>query len=417
MGHWIAINSAWYATKASTAAIKSLQERVQACYHLPDTMNNDQALQQFRVRSDRLKIHDSERQELIEDLRPFVVVLIDADGDGYMFKDNFLNQNEKGGELAADELLAGVRLHLSDVSAGLSDVDIKVCAYANFNGLEKACKNRHMKATASLRLFATGFSGRHPLLDFVDVGAGKERADNKIRELLTFYTNQAQCMHILLGIAHDAGYVPFLQRFAADRSQWDTMTLLEGYQVNMAMEELRFCRRLKLPSVFVQAPSSTMNQTSSAPINQTHFAQKPDLISLIVTGGRLADSYKLVQTSFDCTEEMRGPMLTNEHGFRYDKPLNVTKEMVQSIEAQKLCPHLYVAGFCNGCACEKHLSISIDRSMWDALWVISRRTRCANRDLEDSECKDTRCIFGHGTKAEQNLRALRLAQWQSMRKP
>ena len=92
-----------------------------------------------------------------------------------------MNQNEEGGKLAADELLAGVRLHLSDVSADLSDVDIKVCAYANFNGLEKACKDRHMKATASLRLFVTGFTGRHPLLDFVDVGAGKERADNKIR--------------------------------------------------------------------------------------------------------------------------------------------------------------------------------------------------------------------------------------------
>ena len=29
-------------------------------------MNNDQALQQFRVRSDRLKLHDLERKELIE---------------------------------------------------------------------------------------------------------------------------------------------------------------------------------------------------------------------------------------------------------------------------------------------------------------------------------------------------------------
>ncbi|KAL9631109.1 MAG: hypothetical protein Q9204_004390 [Flavoplaca sp. TL-2023a] len=349
----------------------------------------------------------------VQNLRPFVVVLIDADADGYMIT---LNQNEKGGELAADELLAGIRLHLSDVSAYLSDVDIKVCAYANFNGLEKACKNRHMKATASLRLFATGFTGRHPLLDFVDVGAGKERADNKIRELLNFYTNQAQCMHFFLGIAHDAGYVPFLKRFAADRSQWDTMTLLEGYQVNPAMEQLRFCRRLKLPSVFVQSPSSTMNQTTSAPLNQTHFAQKPELINLIVTGGRLADSYKLMQTSFDCTKEMLGPILTNEHGFRYDKPLHVSKEMLQSMEAQKWCPHLYVAGFCNGCAREKHLSITIDRSMWDALWVISRRTRCPTKNLDESDCKDTRCIFGHGQKAEQNLRALRLAQWQSMRK-
>ncbi|KAL9007352.1 MAG: hypothetical protein Q9180_009685, partial [Flavoplaca navasiana] len=229
------------------------------------------------------------------------------------FKDTFLNENEAGGHLAADELLAQVRLHLNDVSADLSNVDIKVCAYANFNGLEIACKNRHMKATASLRLFATGFTGRHALLDFVDVGAGKERADHKIRALLNFYINQAQCMHLLLGISHDAGYVPFLHDFAADRSQWDTMTLLEGYQVHPAMEKLGFRRKLKLPSVFVQAPSSTMNQTPSAPMNQTSLPQKTEIISLVVTGGRLAGSFKLIDTSLNCTKEMLGPILTNEH--------------------------------------------------------------------------------------------------------
>ena len=243
---------------------------------------------------------------------------------------------------------------------------------------------------------------------------------------------QAQCMHFLLGIAHDAGYVPFLQRFAADRSQWDTVTLLEGYQVNPAMEKLRFCRRLKLPSVFVQAPSSTtnqttsapmnqttsspMNQTPSAPVHQTAFAQKAEIINLIVKGGRLDGSHKLIETSFKCAEEMLGPVLTNEHGFRYDRTLHVPNDVLEWTEAQKWCPRLFVAGFCNGCAYESHKSISIDRSMWDALWVTSRRTRCPTRDLEDSECKDSRCIFGHGTKAEQNLRALRLAQWHSMRK-
>lgn len=48
-------------------------------------MNNDHALQQFRVRSDRLKLHDSERQELIEvtlnhmfDIHHALVILTDV---------------------------------------------------------------------------------------------------------------------------------------------------------------------------------------------------------------------------------------------------------------------------------------------------------------------------------------------------
>ncbi|KAL8874963.1 MAG: hypothetical protein Q9198_006615, partial [Flavoplaca austrocitrina] len=160
-----------------------------------------------------------------------------------------------------------------------------------------------------------------------------------------------------------------------------------------------------------------MNQTTAAPMDQTPFAQTTEIINLLVTGGRLDGSHKLIETSFKCAEEMLGPILTNEHGFRYDKTLHVPKDVLMLTEAQKWCPQLYVAGFCNGCACENHKSVSIDRSMWDALWVISRRTRCPTKNLDDSDCKDTRCIFGHGTKAEQNLRALRLAQWQSMRKP
>lgn len=61
-------------------------------------------------------------------------------------------------------------------------LDIVVRAYANIKSLQSACvRNGKMKSGASLSLFAQGFTQRRALFDFVDAGAGKEEADNKIR--------------------------------------------------------------------------------------------------------------------------------------------------------------------------------------------------------------------------------------------
>ena len=61
-------------------------------------------------------------------------------------------------------------------------MDVMVRAYANLKGLAQACvQSRKMRHSADLNLFAVGFTKRQALFDIVDVGAGKERADNKIR--------------------------------------------------------------------------------------------------------------------------------------------------------------------------------------------------------------------------------------------
>ena len=142
--------------------------------------------------------------EYDQNRKGYVLVLIDADGDGYIvrlhrssrctssahlttkFRHAFLNKDEAGGRLAADELLARVKEYLQNLNLEVENTDVVVRAYANVRGLGKACvKNDLMRPTADLGLFANGFTGRHPLFDFVDVGVGKERADHKIRGTFT----------------------------------------------------------------------------------------------------------------------------------------------------------------------------------------------------------------------------------------
>lgn len=55
-----------------------------------------------------------------------------------------------------------------------------------------------------------GFTQAKASFDFIDVGHGKERAMEKIKELTRFHLKNQNCKQILLGISHDAGYAPFL---------------------------------------------------------------------------------------------------------------------------------------------------------------------------------------------------------------
>lgn len=68
-------------------------------------------------------------------------------------------------------------------TAGLSDTfDIFVKAFANVDGLGRALeRDGRLINTTQLRAFITGFNTRKAYFDFVDVGSGKERADNKLR--------------------------------------------------------------------------------------------------------------------------------------------------------------------------------------------------------------------------------------------
>lgn len=64
----------------------------------------------------------------------------------------------------------------------VDNTDIVVRAYANTKGLGRALRrDSKMRGNSDLASFARGFTQRQGLFDFVDVGSGKEEADEKIR--------------------------------------------------------------------------------------------------------------------------------------------------------------------------------------------------------------------------------------------
>ena len=72
-------------------------------------------------------------------------------------------------------------LSLGESIEDAKTVPVMVKAYANLSGLAQACvRDKELASVVDMVQSWIGFSRRYPLFDFVDVGFGKEEADNKL---------------------------------------------------------------------------------------------------------------------------------------------------------------------------------------------------------------------------------------------
>lgn len=99
-----------------------------------------------------------------------------------IFHHNFLKQGEAGGQAAAitieTAVLAWAREHIPDTP---SDTKIVVRLYANVRVVAEACaKAGIVEHPTRVFEFIRAFNSANPLFDFVDVGAAKDAADEKV---------------------------------------------------------------------------------------------------------------------------------------------------------------------------------------------------------------------------------------------
>ncbi|KAI0539411.1 hypothetical protein GGR58DRAFT_239005 [Xylaria digitata] len=152
-----------------------------------------------------------------QERKPFVLVIVD--GDGYIFKDDFLQQGAEGGSRAAQYLNDVIKKSLH--GKGLEHCDVMIRIYANLANLSRIL-SKYGLATPdkrSLSPFVANFNRSYGLMDFVDAGELKENADFKIRALLNLYADNFQCKHIYFAACHDVGYLSDLTRFRGDRNR------------------------------------------------------------------------------------------------------------------------------------------------------------------------------------------------------
>ena len=103
-----------------------------------------------------------------------------------IFEDALIQKGENGGREAAGYLWTAVREHVRYNYPDLSsEYKIVTRLYANLKGLGETCRKAGIVEDAStVEDFARGFTGSKQLFDFVDVGSGKDRADEKISGML-----------------------------------------------------------------------------------------------------------------------------------------------------------------------------------------------------------------------------------------
>jgi len=109
--------------------------------------------------------------------KPYVLVIVDANRYHFIR----MNEGERGGEYIADMLVAMVKERIKSFGKDFEQCDIVVETYANTEGLGQALVARgQVRSIDELRLFYTGFVCRQRMFAHVDVGRGKETADQKI---------------------------------------------------------------------------------------------------------------------------------------------------------------------------------------------------------------------------------------------
>jgi len=151
---------------------------------------------------------------------PLLLCLID--GDGCIFNESLLILGTEGGREAAFKLRQHIITHYG------SNQDLLVHVFFNREGLGKTLKMHLGIQPATFGAFITGFNTASPLMSMLDVGAGKEAADAKIREQMRIFVRFPHVKKIYFGGGHDNGYTNNLA-MVQNEGYLNKIVLLQSY--------------------------------------------------------------------------------------------------------------------------------------------------------------------------------------------
>ncbi|CAE6523587.1 unnamed protein product [Rhizoctonia solani] len=191
-------------------------------------------IDELHTQIERLEATVAEQRQEIEDQRAqierlnqaqarqldtYVICLVD--GDGYIFDKKFLVNGYEGGREAAASLTKQLHQDLGNTSTS-----IWTCVYYNHYGLKKVLSKAHIIPETTFDEFCDGFRSASQLIQMMDVGRGKEAADEKIKEMLRVFAPQAKTVYF--GGGHDSGYAGALSRYQ-NLGLEGKIVILKGY--------------------------------------------------------------------------------------------------------------------------------------------------------------------------------------------
>ncbi|KAF8752386.1 Zinc finger protein [Rhizoctonia solani] len=188
---------------------------------------------------------------------PLLLCLID--GDGCIFNERLLVQGVDGGREAASTL----RQHIASHYGGHADILVHI--FFNREGLGSTVKKYLGITSAVFSAFISGFNTASPLMSMLDVGAGKEAADAKIRELMRIFVRFPHVKRVYFGGGHDNGYTSNLATLQTE-GYLDKIVLLQGYTEVAAEIKTLPLERLENNGLFLTVKLSNKTALASGVI-------------------------------------------------------------------------------------------------------------------------------------------------------
>ncbi|KAJ8120432.1 hypothetical protein ONZ43_g2859 [Nemania bipapillata] len=156
-----------------------LQQLREMNMDLDDATNSRRQLQHHLQELEERMGYVSLDNDQMKNRDPYVLVLID--GNGLIFRQNFIQQGVEGGRRAAIELHNAVA-NEPLIHANGAKIFVKIIA--NMSGLNRALKrDGSVSSENEFHDFVAGFN-RASFFDFVDVGNSKESTISKVKVYL-----------------------------------------------------------------------------------------------------------------------------------------------------------------------------------------------------------------------------------------
>jgi hypothetical protein len=364
-----------------------------------------------------------------------------------IFSDDIVKLGEEGGRKAAgllhNAILNYIQLECREIPI---DVNIVCRIYANVSGLGQVLVRAGIIDDVTVfEEFTRGFTRGKLLFDFVDVGPGKDHADDKISgkpsyfelsqtlradgiETFKLYQQDFHCRQIFLGCSHDNGYARLLEDHATDDVYVKRVTLLEGVPFEKELLELPY-KRKRFPDIFrdaklnVNAPALLSPQPNGLPKTYNMFnglpsrfppppSRSPSTSTLAsFESPRLTPAKPVVANSWAAKAAAPAPPVTvqeqpiykpvqrneviarNRLGQRIDPPCrDYDKAEVDRVKKMKMCNVHFLRHECPfGENCTHSHAHNPTREELNTLRLVARLAPCIN----GSGCQDVKCIYGH----------------------
>ncbi|KAI0595834.1 hypothetical protein F4775DRAFT_567802 [Biscogniauxia sp. FL1348] len=366
---------------------------------LDDASKSRRELQQ-RLRDVEARIgFVTQDNDQLKNRNAYVLVLID--GDGLLFKENFLSQGLEGGKRAAKELRRAVADHCPH--ADQTEIIAKIIC--NASGPNRSLKpDNSSNSEANLRDFIAGFNQAKGCFDFIDLGHGEERIDYKIKDITRFHLRNYNCKQILLGVSHDASYSPFLEELIGDHDSRERITVLEGFPairdiVSTGVHIMSFKNVFRSDKPIERPSSSLQAARASTPSSAPAIA--PPSISYATVTQKVSPPPQLTlplapKNTTTAVRVKPRPVPWNPGPRGLDPPIPINPTVLENIkkrkDSNKLCNNHYLRGPCtkgDECCFEHNYNPSKDEK--NAIALLARLNPCTN----GQECEVENCIYGH----------------------